>query len=89
MPPVVVAAGIGVAGAVAGGLISKSASDKQAEAAQSAAEAGAHSTTEEIVHHLPVESGAAVTAGYQMEAEFQKALQASLQAGNEQGFDWG
>lgn len=91
MPPVVIAAGIAAAGTVAGAIISKSASDNQAEAAKEAAKAGSDTTqkTEEIVHRLPVESGAATASGYQLEAEFQAALAASLKAGNESGINWG
>ena len=85
MPPVVIAAGVAAAGVVAGAAVSKSAANKQAEAAQAAGEAASHTTQEEIVHKLPVESGAAVISGYQLEYEFQNALKASLEASNEEG----
>jgi hypothetical protein len=95
-----VAAGVGTAagaaligtglGAVGSGLASKSADDRAEEAAAAGA-AASNSTQkqEEVVHRLPVESGAATVSGYQLEYEFQKALRASLLAGNEDGLDFG
>ncbi len=88
MPPVVIAAGIVGVATVGGAIMAKKASDRQAEAAEKAGEAAAHSTTEEIVHRTPVEGGAMTVAGYQLEAEFQNALKSSLQAGNEIGFNF-